>query len=40
MSILTAVSSEVYDIKGLMVNALGVYSNDVKDELAKKFEGR
>ncbi len=36
-SILYAISSEKYKSKGVFVNAYGVYSNDISDELLKKL---
>ena len=37
-SILYAISSDKYDLKGVLVNAYGVYADDMVGELAKKFK--
>jgi hypothetical protein len=36
-SILYAIKSDKYDAKGVFVNAYGVYSDDVSEELLKKL---
>ncbi|MCB0455929.1 MAG: phosphoribosylpyrophosphate synthetase [Flavobacteriaceae bacterium] len=37
-SILYAISSEKYKLKGIMVNAYGVYSNSIADEMLSKLK--
>lgn len=37
-SILYAISSEKHDLKGLLVNAYGIYSDDYTDDLIKKLK--
>ena len=37
-SILYAISSEKYNLKGFMVNAYGVYSDDIADEMLSKLK--
>lgn len=37
-SILYAISSQKYDLKGTMVNAYGVYSDDIADEMLSKLK--
>ena len=36
-SILYAISSEKYHLKGVLVNAFGIYSDPIADELMKKL---
>lgn len=36
-SILYAISSSKYQVKGLLVNAFGIYSEDITDALLQKF---
>src|SRR5262245_47484373 len=36
-AIIYALSSEKYDIKGILVNGYGIYSDPVASELAEKF---
>ena len=36
-SILYAVSSDKYNLKGILVNAFGIYSDPVADEMIKKL---
>ena len=36
-SILYAVSSQKYDLKGVLVNAFGIYSDALTDEMIKKL---
>ncbi|WP_291721017.1 phosphoribosylpyrophosphate synthetase [Bernardetia sp.] len=37
-SVLYAISSEKHNLKGVLVNAYGVYANDTVGEMAKKFK--
>jgi hypothetical protein len=37
-SILYAISSDKYDLKGVLVNGYGIYSEPVTDELVRKLE--
>jgi hypothetical protein len=37
-SIVYAISSEKYQLKGVMVNAYGVYSDDIADEMLDKLK--
>ncbi|MHA4846162.1 phosphoribosylpyrophosphate synthetase [Flavitalea antarctica] len=37
-AILYAISSEKYDLKGVLVNAYGIYSEPVADEMMEKLE--
>ena len=39
-AILYAISSDIKKLKGLLVNAYGIYSNPVTDEMLKKLEIR
>jgi len=36
-SILYAVSSDKYNLKGILVNAFGIYSDPVADDMIKKL---
>jgi hypothetical protein len=36
-SILYAVTSEKYNLKGTLINSFGVYSNDITDEMLNKL---
>ncbi|TDE16667.1 phosphoribosylpyrophosphate synthetase [Dyadobacter psychrotolerans] len=36
-SILYAISSKKYNVKGVLVNAYGIYSNSLEDELLRKL---
>ncbi|PIY07535.1 MAG: phosphoribosylpyrophosphate synthetase [Flexibacter sp. CG_4_10_14_3_um_filter_32_15] len=37
-SILYAIKSDKYSLKGVLVNAYGVYADDMAGEMAKKFK--
>ncbi|MDX1476081.1 MAG: phosphoribosylpyrophosphate synthetase [Saprospiraceae bacterium] len=37
-SILYAISSEKFGLKGILVNSYGIYSDDIKDELLQKLK--
>ena len=37
-SILYAIKSDKYDLKGVLVNAYGVYADEMVSEMAKKFK--
>ena len=37
-SILYAISSDKYNLKGVLVNGYGIYSDDIKDEMLKKLK--
>jgi hypothetical protein len=37
-SILYAIKSDKYNLKGVLVNAYGVYANELVSEMAKKFK--
>lgn len=39
-AILYAISSDIHQLKGVLVNAYGIYSEPVTDELLKKLEIR
>lgn len=39
-SILYAISSDKYEIKGILVNAYGIYSEDLTDQMLQKLEMR
>jgi hypothetical protein len=38
LAILYAISSDTHGLKGVLVNAYGIYSDSVTDELAEKLE--
>jgi|SRR5690554_1297018 hypothetical protein len=37
-SILYAISSDKYNLKGVLVNGYGIYSDDITDEMLKKLK--
>ena len=39
-SIVYAISSDVHDIKGVLVNAYGIYSEPITDKMLKRLEMR
>lgn len=39
-SILYAISSDKYNLKGVLVNAYGIYSEDITDEMLNKLKMR
>jgi hypothetical protein len=39
-AILYAISSEAHDVKGVLVNAYGIYSEAVTDDMLRKLEMR
>ena len=39
-AMLYAISSEMHNIKGILVNGYGIYSDDVSNEMLKKLNGK
>ena len=39
-AMLYAISSEMHNIKGLLVNGYGIYSDDISNDMLKKLNGK